>query len=49
MAGTDVDALQREADAFGHVTAPLAERQVNAAVKSLLEGKREDEIGDPGR
>jgi Fe-S protein assembly chaperone HscA len=49
MAGTDVDALQRAADAFGHVTAPLAERQMNEAVKSLLEGRGEDEIGDAGR
>jgi molecular chaperone DnaK (HSP70) len=45
IAGTDVDALQRAVDAFGHVTAPLAERQMNAAVKKLLAGKREDEIG----
>ncbi len=44
MAGSDVDALNRAVDAFGTVTAPLAELQMNAAVKGLLSGKTEDQI-----
>jgi molecular chaperone DnaK (HSP70) len=45
VAGIDLDTLQRATDAFGSATAPLAERRMNSAVKKLLEGKREDEIG----
>jgi Fe-S protein assembly chaperone HscA len=45
VAGIDLDTLQRASDAFGSATAPLAERRMNAAVKKLLEGKREEEIG----
>jgi molecular chaperone DnaK (HSP70) len=44
MKGNDVDALQRAVDAFGQATAALAEQQMNANVKALLAGKREDEI-----
>jgi molecular chaperone DnaK (HSP70) len=43
-AGSDVDALQRAVDAFGRVTDPLAEQLMNANVKQLLQGKREDEL-----
>ncbi|HEY2786702.1 MAG TPA: molecular chaperone DnaK [Fimbriiglobus sp.] len=46
MAGTDVDALHRAVDAFGTVTAPLAELQMNAAVKGLLSGKTEGQIAN---
>lgn len=45
MAGSDVDRLQRAADVFGSATQPLAERLFNAAAKSVLAGKREEEIG----
>ena len=44
MGGDDVERLQRAVDEFGKVTAPLAELQMNAAVKSLLTGKRESDI-----
>jgi molecular chaperone DnaK len=44
MAGKDVNSLQAAVDAFGTATAPLAERLMNAAVKSLLEGKREQDV-----
>ena len=44
MGGDDVERLQRAVDEFGKVTAPLAELQMNAAVKSLLTGKREADI-----
>ena len=45
MAGADGDALQRASAAFADATAPLAERLMNTAVQSLLEGKREDDVG----
>jgi Fe-S protein assembly chaperone HscA len=46
MAGSDVDALQRAADEFEAAVLPLAELQMNAAAKQLLDGRREEDI-DP--
>lgn len=45
QAGTDVQALQAASDAFNTATTPLAELLMNAAATQLLEGRREDEIG----
>jgi molecular chaperone DnaK len=44
IAGSDAEALQRAVAVFGHATNPLAERQMNAAVKQLFGGKREDDL-----
>ena len=44
MAGSSVEELQKCAAAFADATAPLAERLMNATVKSLLEGKRETDV-----
>ncbi|CAN5343460.1 molecular chaperone DnaK [soil metagenome] len=41
MAGSQVDPLQKAVDDFGTITAPLAERLMNATVKTMLEGQNE--------
>ncbi len=48
MAGTDVDALQRIAAAFGKATLPLAEVLMNAVAKKALGGKTETDL-DAGK
>ena len=44
MTGTDADVLHRAVDAFGTATMPLAEALMNAAAKTMLTGKREDQM-----
>jgi Fe-S protein assembly chaperone HscA len=44
MAGTDLPALQQATKEFEAAVLPLAELQMNAAAKSVLAGKREEQI-----
>ncbi len=46
MIGADVDALQRASDQFNMATTPLAEALMNAAAKTLLKGKSEENLSD---
>ncbi len=44
MNGDDADRLQEEVARFGQATGPLAELLMNAAVKTMLAGKSEEEL-----
>src|SRR5262245_17299264 len=44
IAGDDVDRLQEAVDELASATAPLAERMMNAVVRSTLEGKKMEEV-----